>query len=460
MYQIDQKSKIPLHTQLYEEIKEDILNNLRVGDKLPSIRKMVSTYNISKTTVESAYSQLYAEGYIDSYPKSGYFVSDIKYKDFKKTSKNETVNIREKKEFLYDFAPAILHKDTFPLKTFKRLFNKAVNEDLDFGKYNDGQGEEGLRKEIIKYLENSRGVNGHFDQLIVTNGFSESLGIIARLLQNKIKDLAIENPGYDIAKNIFQIHGFNVFKININNDGININELYKSKAKIVYLTPSHQYPKGVTIPIANRLKLLLWAQKVDGYILEDDYDTELNYYNKPIPSLQGLDKNQRVIYLGTFSKSLSPSLRVSYVVLPISLAKKFQLLHDNFFSKVSLPIQKTMELFLKEGHYDRHLRKIRTINKKKHELMKKCLEKNLKDTFYYESFGGGLSLVINPEVPFDMEKFKAETKKEKINVYFASTSSGGDWEAIRLGFGGFSLEEIPKAVSFFSLIWYKCNKKL
>jgi GntR family transcriptional regulator/MocR family aminotransferase len=459
MYKIDINSKIPLHTQLYEELKKDILYNFKAGDKLFSIRKMASIYNLSKTTIESVYSQLYAEGYIDSYPKKGFFVSDIKYKDFKVYTHKDSLNIRIKKDFLFDFTPTRLHKDTFPLKTFKRVLNKAIDELLDFGKYSDGQGEEGLRKEIVKYLEVSRGVTSHHDQVIITNGFNNSLGIAARLLQNSFQEVAIENPGYNIARNILLSYGYSVFKVPVESDGIDIDALYASKARLVYLTPSHQYPKGVTIPIANRLKLLDWADKVNGYIFEDDYDSELSYINKPIPSLQGLDDNGRVIYMGTFAKSLSPTLRLAYMVLPISLAKEFQSLFDSNFAEVSLPIQKAMELFLKEGYYDRHLRKLRTVNKRKHDLMKKCLEEYLKDTFCFESFGAGLSLIINPTLPFDMEKFKNEVQEEKINLYFASNCSGGDWEAIRLGFGGFNLDDIPNAIEALSKVWLRCLKE-
>jgi GntR family transcriptional regulator/MocR family aminotransferase len=456
MYKIDNDLNTPLHIQLYEELKNDIINNLSVGDKLPSIRKMVSLYNVSKTTVESAYSQLYAEGYVESYPKSGFFVSDIKYKDFETKFKENASDIRSKDEYLYDFSPARLHKDTFPLKTFKRVMNKAINETLDFGKYTDGQGEEGLRKEIIEYLKTSRGVNAHYDQVVVTSGFSDSVNIVTRLFKSQIKDFAIENPGYRITRTIFSEYGYKIHSIDVNEDGIDIDTLYKSKARIVYLTPSHQYPKGVTIPIKNRLKLIEWANSVDGYILEDDYDSELNYINKPIPSLQGLDNNGRVIYLGTFAKSLSPAMRVAYVVLPVKEAKAFQNFFDITFSKVSLPVQKAMEIFLQEGHYDRHLRKIRTLNKRKHDLMKECLEKELKETFKIESFGAGLSIVINPNVPFDMDRFKAEVKKEKLKISFVTKDVVSDFEAIRLGFGGFTMEEIPKAIEVLKKIWMRC----
>lgn len=210
------------------------------------------------------------------------------------------------------------------------------------------------------------------------------------------------------------------------------------------------------MPISNRLKLLSWAKEKDALIIEDDYDSELSYVNRPIPSLQGLDNNDRVVYLGTFSKSLSPALRVSYMVLPNHLIPIYQNLFDVNVSRVSLIIQKTLELFMSEGHWDRHLRKIRTINRKKHNLMKSSLEEKLGNTMRIESQGGGLAILINPVVKFDWHKLKQEAEKQKIKLYFAKQMSGGEWEAIRMGFGGFNEDEIVEAINLFSMIWHQC----
>ena len=454
MYELNSNSKIPLHYQLYEALKKDIIENLNENDKLPSIRKVATLYNISKNTVQTAYSQLYAEGYIESLPKSAYIVSNINYENLEFEDK-KVVKIREKKEYSYNFAPSKLHKELFPLKIFKKLMNKAINHEIDFGTYNDGQGEENLRKEILKYLNTSRGVNAHFDQIVVTSGFSESMGILAKLLKTISDSFAIENPGYFIAKEIFESFNYKIEKIDVDKNGIDIKILNKCSSKIVYVTPSHQYPKGVSMPISNRIELLKWANTNNAIIIEDDYDSELNYVNKPIPSLQGLDRNEKVVYLGTFSKSLSPVLRISYMVLPIPLAIEYQKLFDVHFAKVSLPLQKTMELFLKEGFYEKHLRKVRAVNKRKHDLMKNYLKEYLKNSFKFENDGAGLNITINPIVKFDFNKFKQLAMEEKMNIYFASNTSGGDWEAIRLGFGGFKEDEIQGAIKAFSIIWEK-----
>lgn len=454
MYILEPNSKIPLHIQLYKAIKDDIVTNYSVGKKLPSIRKVASTYNLSKTTVESAYTQLYAEGYIDSKPKSGYVVIDTYFDEFKTDTQEEAV-FSKTKEYKYDFFPARLSKDSFPLKLWKRLFTKAVDESLDFGAYLDGQGEEGLRVEICKYLTISRGVKCSASQVVICGGFSDSMSLLAKLVKPKYNTLAMENPGYHVARRVYEEYGYKVEKIGVNKRGIDLKELENSNAKIVYITPSHQYPTGVSIPISNRLKLLEWAKRVDGLIIEDDYDSELRYSSRPIPSLQGLDNSDRVVYMGTFAKSLSPALRVSYMVLPKQILPLYKESYDAHFPRVALTTQKTLELFMAQGHWEQHLRKIRTLNKKKHNLMRDLLKEKLGDTMQILSQGGGLAILIYPSVPFDIEKLKTLAEKKRIKLYFAKERSGGDFEALRMGFGGFNEEEIVGAVETFSLIWQK-----
>lgn len=461
MYILDKLSQKPLYIQLYEQLKKDIIETYKIGDKLPSVRKMSSTYNLSKTTVESAYSQLVAEGYIESYPNSGFRVEDTNEIKFETNKISELIHTDKNVDWLYDFYPARLSKDSFPLKLWKRLFTKYINEELDFGGYSNLQGEIGLRKEIAKYLKESRGVNCNENQIIIECSFNQSMGIIANIFK-KINHtiFAIENPGYFIAKGIFEDYGFNIKKISLDNNGIKIEELEKSKSKLVYITPSHQYPTGVTMPISNRHKLLNWAKENDGFIIEDDYDSELNYINRPIPSLQGLDNHSRVIYLGTFSKSLSAALRVSYLVLPINLMQIYQKEYKNSHSNVPLMTQKVLEKFISEGHWDKHLRKIRTLNRKKHNLMKSELIKKLGKTMQIETQGAGLAILINPTVDIDLEKLKKLAIEQRIKIYFAKDVSGGTWDAIRMGFGGFEENEIEKAVELFSKIWYQSINKI
>jgi len=322
VYILNKKIKKPLHVQLYESLKHDIILNYSIGEKIPSIRKVASNYNISKNTVENAFNQLVVEGYIDSYPKSGYIVTDTKTTNFPSNTKKKKENNLDSKNdsILYDFAPARLEKNSFPIKLWKRIFNKVINEQTDLGQYTNNQGEEALRIQITNYLNYSRALKCNKNQIVLGNGFADSMSLLAMILKDSKNSLAIEDPGYHVARKVFENHNYKIEKIKVDNQGINLDELKKAKSKLVYLTPSHQYPTGVAIPISNRIKLLQWAVEKDALIIEDDYDSELSFNNRPIPSLQGLDNNGRVIYIGTFSKALSPAIRVSYMVLPNNLS--------------------------------------------------------------------------------------------------------------------------------------------
>ena len=417
MYNINQDLEKPIYLQLYEELKKDIETNLKAGEKLPSIRKMTLEYKISKNTVQSAYNQLYAEGYIDSIPQSGYFVSQDLYDNFeesksKKADKNQTEDIVK-----YDFYPACLSSETFPKKIWARLYNRVLKSSLNLGIYHNLQGDMKLREAISKYLIESRGVNCTFEDIVLTSGFADSMFIVSKLLKKRIKKVAFETPSYRVARKIFIQHEFAIEEINVNENGINLEELKKSKAQLLYLTPSHQYFFGVTTPIANRIEIIKWAKNNKAFIVEDDYDSELSYYNRPIPAMQGINNNSQVIYTGTFSKSLSPSLRVAYLVLPATLLKEYKKEFDYSFSTIPIDTQKTLALFIKEGFWDRHLRRVRTQNRKKHDILKEFLTTKLKNEVEILRQGSGLNILIKPKVDIDLEKLQVECKKSYIKIY-------------------------------------------
>jgi len=458
MYKLDATLKTPLHIQLYKAIKDDIVTNYSVGEKLPSIRKVASLYNISKTTVESAYTQLYAEGVIDSQPKRGYFVADIFYMQTPSQNRHNTQQITQ--NYKYDFFPAQLKKEDFPQKIFKRLCNKVLSEDIEFGAYGDGQGEKELREAIAHYLQSLRGVQCSSKQIVICSGFSDAMGLLAKLLRKKYTHFGMEEPGYHVARKVFQEYGYKIEPIAVTHDGVSLEALQNAQVKLLYTTPSHHYPTGVSIPLAKRLKLLEYSNTQDGLIIEDDYDSELVYYNRSIPSLQGLDTNERVVYIGTFAKSLSPALRVSYMVLPTFVLELYKQSYDAHFPRVDIITQKTLALFMQEGHWERHLRKIRTLNKKKHHHFKQLLQKYLKDTFTIKAEGAGLAILIYPKEPsFDLQKLQKLAENKGIKLYLAKERSGGNFEALRMGFGGFGLDELEDAVREFAEVWERCLEK-
>ncbi|WP_321315305.1 PLP-dependent aminotransferase family protein [Halarcobacter sp.] len=455
MYKIDQNIEKPIYIQLYEAIKDDIKNNLKAGEKLPSIRKMTLEYKISKNTVQTAYNQLYAEGYIESIPQSGYFVSEDLYENFKKED-NEILNNNLCEDIIkYDFYPACLSDDTFPKKTWLRLYNKILKSDLNMGIYHDRQGDFELREEISKYLAKSRDVNCNIENIVLTSGFADSMFLISTILKKDIKSIAFETPSYRVARKVFEQHNFKIEEIPVGKYGINLNSLKKSKANLLYLTPSHQYFFGITTPIAKRIEIINWAKENNSYIVEDDYDSELSYNNRPIPAMQGINNNQQVIYTGTFSKSLSPSIRIAYLVLPNKLLERYKKEFDYPFSNIPIDIQKTLALFMKEGFWDRHLRKVRTQNKKKHDILKTKITSLLKNDVEILRDGSGLNILIKPLVNIDLNRFQNECKKEYLKIYTRQLTQNE--QVISMGFGGLKENQINEAMDIFKKIWDICK---
>ena len=455
MYILDKEAHKPLYIQLYDAIKHEISHTLSSGAKLPSVRKVAAEYTISKNTVELAYKQLYAEGYIESIPKSGYYICHTP----------QTLPFPSQKAILpthvatpplrYDFFPARLTHEAFPLKLWKRLFIKAMEGALDLGAYGDRQGEVGLRREIAQYLIKSRGVECDASRVVICGGFANSMTLVAALLKKEFNQIAIEEPGYPVTAQTFGDYGYAITPIGVNHNGLDIDQLERSDAQLVYITPSHQYPTGVCMPISNRMRLLNWAKRVQGVIIEDDYDSELRYQNRPIPSLQGIDHDDRVIYTGTFSKSLSPALRISYLVLPHRYLEKYHALCHTRHQRcpVPLPTQKTLELFMAEGHWERHLRKIRTLNRKKHDLMREALKHTFGSMIEIISEGGGLAILIRPTQKIDLAKLRANALTHGMKLYCASDLYGETWEAIRMGFGGLQEDQIAASIQLLKTLW-------
>lgn len=350
MIVLDNDSRVPLYLQIYEQLKEEIISGqILEGSKLYSTRTLATTLNVSRNTVESAYLQLSSEGYVTSRAGSGFIVEKLDSMLITKLKRDNSVNIEKyikttipkmnyDNNYKYNFKYGKLNASDFPLRLWRRISNKCLASiDADvMTSYTSSKGEKELRIEIMNYLNKSRAVSCTSEQIIITSGFEQCLSLLCQMFRNNFSKIALEDPGYIGARKIFNNNGYDVVPISLDKDGINIAELENNSAKIVYVTPSHQFPTGSVMPIQKRLQLLDWARRENGIIIEDDYDSELRYNSRPIPSIQGIDSEGYVIYIGTFSKSLSPSLRLNYMVLPQSLLE----IYDKSFSsyQTSVPI--------------------------------------------------------------------------------------------------------------------------
>lgn len=330
-----------LYLQVYNYYKDLILSgNLLPGTKLPSIRKCASQLEISRTTAENAYLYLAAEGYIISKPQSGYYVTDIakkkeKYDAIKKqTEKSEQV--------LYDFCATTIDEDSFNLNLWRRYIKSALRQEERLLSYGESQGEYELREAVCKYLNSHRNVMCTPDSIVVGAGFQSLLHILCPLLQ-EYKRVWIQDAGFTKGQAIFNDYGFSLVDVEKNAD-------------ILYVTPSHMNNLGDVMPVPKRLELLHQIQDKNTLIIEDDFDSEF-CYNRPAPSLQGLDSGEHVIYLCTFSRLLLPSIRISFMILPPSLLALYQKKKDLYNQTASKAEQIALCQYIRDGHLEAQIRK-------------------------------------------------------------------------------------------------------
>lgn len=460
MFILDNDHRLPLYQQLYNQIREHILSGKLPADaRLPSIRQLAVELSTSRNTVEGAYQELYAEGYIYSKPSSGYFVSALD----QETAPLSLVHKLRKPSPLpaplprydYDFHPARLDPESFPAPLWRKLFSESLREtSRQLLQYGAPQGERELRRIIQHYLERSRGVVCDPEQIVICAGLQHSLDLIALLLQGSRPVVAVENPGYHLPRSVFRNHGFAVVAVAVGAEGLDLEALNTSAATLAYVTPSHQMPMGCVMPVANRLKLIEWAESSGKLIIEDDYDSELRYHGKPIPSLQGLRPQGNILYLGTFSKVLSPALRLSYLVLPDSLLAAYRRLFQDYCPSVSLLEQRTLAKFMEQGHWDRHVRRMRAIYKKKHDTLLRAVEQHFGTLAEVVGQGAGLHVVLQlPATSPGEAEIIERARKQGIGLFpFSATCASGEPAATKLllGFGGMSASEIEQGIALLA----------
>ncbi len=429
-----------LYIQLYEYIKTEITTGLLKPDsKLPSIREASSTLALSKTTVENAYSQLVAEGYIENSPKRGYFVcdlSDYSFKDSHKSSK-KAVSLPGEIEYINDG----VDRDSFDSSSWKRLYNKIISDEAtNIYSSCSIQGEKLLREEIANFVNTMRGGHTNAQQVVVGAGVQYLLGILIGIIKESYNTVAVEKPGFNKAEFIFEDHMFSINHIDVTDHGFPVEELRKSDAELIYISPSHQYPLGTIMPVNKRMELLDWAHRNNGLIIEDDYDSMIRYGGMPIPCLQGLDKNDCVVYLGSFSKMLLPSLRISFMVLPERLLPKYNLIKTRHTQSTSKIDQLVLASFMREGHMSKHLRKIKRIYKKKNTLLVNSFKNAFDDKLDVISSDSGLHIVCEAITEKTEEKLKEDAKN--LNILLNIISSKNGKIIFSLNYSGIIMDEI------------------
>jgi GntR family transcriptional regulator/MocR family aminotransferase len=459
---LDKKSDSALYEQLYEQIKLAIAEGkLKKNEKMPSKRKLASHLKISQTTIESAYNQLLAEGYINSVPKVGYFVTtDLELLSNRKHLPIQGYEKIKGDEFLVDFKTNQVDNESFPYEKFAKIERDVILDNL---KNNLNRGESfgvyEFRKKIAEILFSYRGIKALPEQIIVGSG-SEHLILLMTLMLGKDKTYAVEDPSYIKNYLLYQAYGVRVKTIQLDEEGISLDELMKQKCDVVHATPSHQFPSGIVTPVKRRMELLRWANENNSrYIIEDDYDSEFRFSGNPIPALKSLDKFDKVIYMNSFSKTLAPAFRISFMVLPANLIKVY---HDNlgfFSSSVPTTNQLILERFIALGEYEKHLNRMKNNYKQKRDyLLKLLLESDIKEKLVVMGEEAGLHFLIRIKTD-KKEKDLVEMAKEKglrvygLYEYFIEKPRDEIIKTIVFGYSNLSFKQMQEGVQLLSLAW-------
>ncbi|WP_034680243.1 PLP-dependent aminotransferase family protein [Caldalkalibacillus mannanilyticus] len=459
---LEHDAEKPLYFQIYDYIKEHIITGqVMVGTRLPSIRSLSDHLKVSRNTIESAYQQLISEGYVESKPRSGLYVVEVDQDVLDPHSPSPVLSVRKKQapaQSKIDFRYGNVDQKHFPMKIWRKCVQQRMSlESQELFGYGDPQGEYELRQQIASYLLYSRGVVCTAEQVIIGSGIQHLLSLFTHLVEHK--KIAVENPGYDVVPKIFKGHGYHVIPIPVDDHGIEVAQIEQSETRMVYVTPSHQFPQGVVMPISRRLELLKWAEKSKGLIIEDDYDSEFRYVGKPIPALQGLDKNNRVVYFGSFSKSFLPSLRMGYMVVPESFVHRYLNQYLIFDNPVPSVLQLALAQFMKEGHWMRHIRRMRRVYLRKHHLLLSAITQYFGEKVQVIGQNAGLHILLEVYNGMEETSLIESASKKGVRVYPISRHFYDlvprKHSYVQIGFGGVEEDEIGEGIRRLYDAWFK-----
>lgn len=458
---LDSRAKEPLYEQLYRYIKGEIQSGrFLCGGKLPSKRQLAVHLQCSQNTIQNAYSQLISEGYITARAKSGYFIAEMDgIIGLEQTVPAETDDPTLSEDTVYDFSYHGVDGESFPYAAWRKISKDVIDEyDPDLLQLGHPQGDFKLRSAIAHYLHQSRGVVCSPRQIVISAGTEFLLQLLIQMLSRDCI-YALENPGYEKLSQLLRSNRAAYSMISLDEYGMIPQDLIRSGAHAAFITPSHQFPTGCIMPVSRRHQLLNWAnQGVERYIVEDDYDSEFKYSGKPIPSLQGLDNQGKVIYIGAFSKSLTPSIRISYMVLPEKLLEVYLQRMTFYICPVPMFEQKALYRFISQGHFERHLNRMRNVYKKKREMLTGAIQKMMPEA---EIIGAnvGLHFLLRISNGMNEAELIEAARRQGVKVYGLSQYEFGDQTAgqrplILLGYAAMKEKDLQAAAALLKKAWF------
>ena len=486
---LDDLSPTPLYRQVYDQLRQAILSGRFLpGDRLPSTRALAASLDVARITVEQGYEQLAAEGYLESRPGSGRYVAQPLPDDLltaagpsrpqprpsragaRPTSgwaarlmsgESDVAGARGLDDpyeragppLTYDFRPGATSRDAFPASLWRRLLARQWRkEGAELLAYGDAAGYFPLREAIASYLQRARGVDCEAEQVVITGGTTQAVDLLTRLTVDAGDTAILEDPGFPGARALLSAAGARLLPLPVDDHGLRVESLpppdQAGGVRLIYVTPSHQYPLGGTLPLPRRLALLRWAEAVGAIVVEDDYDSEFRYSGRPVTALQGLDRAGLVVYIGTFSKVLSPGLRLGYVVLPPRLLRPFiaaKRLADRHTPALE---QRALADFILEGHFERHLRRLRILYRGRQGVLVEALRRELAGVCAVEPAAAGMHLVVRLAAGLDEDEVARAAAAASVGVHplsrFRPTLAQGP--VLLMGYTGLANDEIAAGV--------------
>jgi GntR family transcriptional regulator/MocR family aminotransferase len=373
-----------LGEEIYRQLRQAIVDGrLRAGDLLPATRHLARTLSVSRSTVTVAYDRLAGEGFVRSRVGAGTFVSDQVAREPGRAKAQRGATALQAREIWnsihlstafigrarFDFRTGLPDASLFPHKAWRRLIGRELRSGAaEAGVYGHPAGHPALRTAIARHIGISRGVQASPDDITITSGTQQALDIVARVLLAPGDVVAVEDPGYTPPRFLFESLGARVVRVPVDRDGLVVDALPR-RARLVYLTPSHQYPLGVPLTLSRRMTLLAWAERNNAAIVEDDYDSEFRFEGRPVEPLQTLDTAGRVLYVGSFSKTMLPTLRIGFLVVPPSLRDATHKAKYVTDWHTALPIQAALARFIEDGGFARHIRRMSSVYRARHTLV-------------------------------------------------------------------------------------------
>ena len=469
---IDRSSSRPLHRQIYDGFRSAILDGrLRPAQRIPSTRVLAAEIRVSRFPILNAYAQLLAEGYLESRVGAGTVVTSSlpeqltssrppSTKSMPPTHGRRPVATRSSMLQLKESFPWSVHLGAFRVGqvAFAQFphqiwssqvvrHSRAMN--AHSAHYGNPMGNEGLRRAIANYLKIARSVRCEPEQVLIVNGSQQALEITARVLLDPGNPVWIEEPCYRLAQDVFRLNACELVPVPVDEEGLDVAAGIAKcrKARAAFVSPSHQFPLGVTMSASRRLRLIEWAQSSGAWIIEDDYDSEYRYESQPIASLQGLDPNSRVIYIGTFSKVLFPSSRLGYLVVPLDMVDRFVATRRVMDLGSPSFHQEVLADFIEEGHFERHIRRMRTLYGELRRLLVHNLREHLDKTLSPIGDEAGMHVTAMLNTRHRDEEVAAQGVRHKLSLWPLSRAYlTRPRQGFVLGFGGTTATEIPLAV--------------